>query len=76
MLVRVVLAEGEALETALARFKKSVNLRYRMGWAKRRYNYHEKPSELRRRKKILDEIGRRRGFSLARRAQFRELFES
>lgn len=82
MAVRVVLREDESLDDALRRFKKSVKLRYRMGWAKRRYNYFEKPSVLRRRKHILDTISRRRSgygigndHSSTRRVGFTELFE-
>ncbi len=75
MAVRVVLRKDESLDDALRRFKTSVKLRYRMGWAKRRYNYFEKPSVMRRRKQVLDKFSHRMGASFARRAGFTELFE-
>jgi ribosomal protein S21 len=57
--VRVVVKEGESLQSALRKLSRGVDFHYRRSWYKKRIGYYEKGSIRRRRKKRLQEYNRK-----------------
>lgn len=54
--VRVVIHDGESIESALERFNEAVHREYDRPWHKHRYGYYEKPSRLRRKRRKMRKI--------------------
>jgi ribosomal protein S21 len=61
-LVSISIREDETASEALRRFSQAVDRAYLKPWYKRRYGYHEKPSELRRKQRKMQKRNKHRTF--------------
>lgn len=64
MPVTVVLTEQEGVEQALGRLRHKLHVELARVWHKRRYGCHEKPAELRRKRKKMQQLQARSGNGL------------